>query len=322
MEQIIRSETGESFETQKELIDMIFTIPNFTVDDISNINLILQNANLIDRKNILLHQGDGICQKLVIDSNNFRLVNLFLKSLNLDQEILQTFKKDFVFNGFELLMKKQSIKLFEEIFKWVVESDEIDDFKSELFDQLTHSRIEDFFLELEEEIPFSFLNELLKWFLRTDANIEEWKQNIVYSPLISCYNPYWIDQLLKFRGYSYERITDFKRDLLLGRFFEIARMSLDLENVTLILDINIFILCSSKKEKFIEFIEQLYSFYEDSIKNKICLLCLNNNFVHVNGKQVNCEHHGTNGFLSLEKVNKICSTFLTHLDYALEIESV
>ena len=102
------------------------------------------------------------------------MLNFFLKSLDLDQETVEIFKKYFVFHSFLSIIKKQSIDFVEEMFEWAVGSDNIDDFKSQFFHRLIHSsKIEHLFFKLKEETPFSFLNEILKWFLKTNENKDE-----------------------------------------------------------------------------------------------------------------------------------------------------
>lgn len=61
--------------------------------------------------------------------------------------------------------------------------------------------------------------------------------------------------------------------------------SLDYNNVEVFLASNIWFLCLYKNERIIEFIEALRSLYEDSIKRKLCLICMNNIFVSSNGHE-------------------------------------
>ncbi|KAB7495277.1 hypothetical protein Anas_13064, partial [Armadillidium nasatum] len=178
---------------------------------------------------------------------------------------------------------------------------------------------EDFFIELEEEVPFCFLNKVLKWFFKTDENIKEWIKNIVYSP-ITYYRSYnWFDRVLKYRGYSDDEASDIKREIIFGKLPEIAKEFYTIGNNTEDSFRMLLVLSLLKKEEVLEFNEDLRSFYEDSFKQKICLWCLNNNFVYGIGEEepLYCEHHGTRGFITLDEIDSICSS-VKNIDYLVQ----
>ncbi|KAL7635274.1 UNVERIFIED_CONTAM: hypothetical protein RMT77_014295 [Armadillidium vulgare] len=294
-----------------KVIKMLFTLPNFTAQDLEIVNLILKYASFTSRKNILMFHGYKICSHLVVSHSNFELADMFLKSTKLYQDHLHEFKTKLLVRLFPDIMMKQSIDSFEKIFKWAVGSDEIDDFKKEIFQYMSDQNNEDyFFMELEEEVPFCFLNKILKWFLKTDQNIKEWIKNIVFSPTIYYKYPKWIDRLLKYRGYSDEEASDIKREIIFGKLPEIARNFYIYANVMKCSYLSkIYVLSLLKKEEVLEFIDQMRPFYEDSIEQKICLYCSNHNLVHGIGEgQFNYGDHGTRGFATFDEIDRICSS--------------
>ncbi|KAL7639625.1 UNVERIFIED_CONTAM: hypothetical protein RMT77_010126 [Armadillidium vulgare] len=311
----------------KYVIEQLFFISNFTSDDINNVYLILKEASPIEKKNIYKIQSKRICNELC-SLGHFKIADFFFKVMDIDEETCRKFKKDCALKFFLMILQSaENIKIVDdEFFKWVVGTDDIDELKAKIFYELNQfERIEFLFLDFKEESQFC-RNKILKLFLKTDDKIENWKTKIlsdidsVYSPRISYENPNWLNELLKYLGCSFEETLVIKRNLLLDNLPEIATFSFNCNegysDEEEVLVENISFLCLYEELRIKIFIDALRDFYTDSVNQKTCLFCMSENLdsSDEDDVQFHFEDHGTDGFISFNKVDEICSFLSTKIN--------
>ncbi|KAL7630026.1 UNVERIFIED_CONTAM: hypothetical protein RMT77_019851 [Armadillidium vulgare] len=344
---IIKYESGLYLTTPNEippnyfLIERLFRITNFEIDDDKNIYLILKEASPTDKKKIFQIQGKLICGHLC-SIGKFEMANYFFHCLGLEEETSLKFKNDSALDFFVRILKRKSLEFInDEFFKWVAGTDKIDELKDKIFNELTSTNnIEYMFLELQED-TLPFLNKILKLFLKTDDKIEEWKKNILrtyaaYSPCISYEKRDWFDQLLIYLGYSEEQASYKKKESLSSRLLEIAKAFLYIRfpaidkvfinrmpNEEEIIE-NIIYLCSYEKQRILWFMDALRSVYVDSTGQSFCWLCMNNNLVSFDKilERIGCEQHEIKGFLTFYNINVICSSLSKRINELLKLYEV
>ncbi|KAL7634543.1 UNVERIFIED_CONTAM: hypothetical protein RMT77_014920 [Armadillidium vulgare] len=203
------------------LIQKLIFLNTFTHDDELNLRMILEEATIQDKNDILNFHAKDICFEL-ISFGDFKLADMFLECLTLDGETLKTFKSSLALSIFRVVMERENLDLAEKFVNWVcVSSDEVMDLKAEILPEVFQvSSIVHWFMIFNTSI--SFLNDIFKWFLYTDDKIEEWKNNVIFNESFSRdivleyvgEESQTLDQFMEWLGYDEEKISSIKKQIL------------------------------------------------------------------------------------------------------------
>ncbi|KAL7634545.1 UNVERIFIED_CONTAM: hypothetical protein RMT77_014922 [Armadillidium vulgare] len=300
------------------LIQKLIFLNTFTHDDELNLRMILEEATLHDKNDILNFQANDICFEL-ISFGDFRLADMFLECLTLDGETLKTFKSSLALSIFRVVMERENLDLAEEFVNWVcVSSNEVMDLKAEILTEVFQvSFIVHWFMIFKTSI--SFLNDIFKWFLYTDNKIEEWKNNVIFNESFSrdfvleydgedCQR---LGQFMEWLGYDEEKISIIKMEILLKALPDILeqlfKVYVEVSDKSICINCILY-LCSYKTKLIAEFVNSLHSLCKDYLEERNFIFCQHINSLSFDASsdpKVSC-HLYNDKTVPLD-VNLICS---------------
>ncbi|KAB7502537.1 hypothetical protein Anas_11455 [Armadillidium nasatum] len=265
------------------LIQKLIFLNTFTNDDELNLKLILEEATLHDKNNILHFQANDICFEL-ISFGDFRLADMFLECLTLNGETLKTFKLSLALSIFRVVMERENLDLADEFVNWVcVSSNEVMDLKAEILPEVFQVSSIVHWLRIFNT-PIPFLNDIFKWFLYTENKIEEWKNNIIFNESFSRYFvleydekvSQRLDQFMEWLGYDEEKISSIKMQILLKALPDILeqlfKVYVEVSDETICINCILY-LCSNKTKLMAEFVNSLHSLCKDYLEERNFIFC-------------------------------------------------
>lgn len=170
----------EVYCQQGFLLPKLILRSSFSQIDKQTFLLILESATSQDKEMILQTQGFELVAQLLY-FEKFEVADLHINSLTVNGETRELFIKEQAVRYFSYrVIKESSLDMVNRFLDWAATPDQRDKLKEFIF---SNTFMQKEFLH-SNKFSLSQLNVLLKWFSKTDEEIEEWKKSDVFEEYI------------------------------------------------------------------------------------------------------------------------------------------